>query len=61
MEKIIKKQLQRECLVCGKSLDIIVYGDYMYDGGYYFDFGAVLKSKENKDAEYWECQKCFEE
>lgn len=52
----MKKQIKRDCVVCGKSQDIILYQDGTYRGGYYFDFD---ESVLGKDCEYWECPKCY--
>jgi DNA-directed RNA polymerase subunit RPC12/RpoP len=46
--------MKRTCAVCGKEIEITVNKDKTYTGGHYF--GELLK-----DAEYWECNKCYME
>lgn len=48
----IKERVQRMCVVCGKKITIIRYKDRSYRGGHYF--GKLIKN-----AEYWECPKCY--
>ncbi len=50
--KIIKKRLDKKCLICGKKIKVIVYVDYSYRGGHYFGNIPI-------NTEYWECPKCY--
>ncbi|MES2223899.1 MAG: hypothetical protein V4469_03125 [Patescibacteria group bacterium] len=50
-EKIIIKN----CSICSKEIKITIKNDQTYtEGGHYF--GTL-----GKDAEYWECDECYEQ
>lgn len=50
---IMMHQIERKCAICGKLLQIVVQEDLLYTGGHYF--GKIVPF----DAEYWECDDCF--
>jgi hypothetical protein len=50
--KTIVKRFSRDCVICGKKMNVKVYKDHSYRGGHYF-------GKLKKNAEYWECPKCY--
>lgn len=56
MNKIIEKRVKKICACCAKSINIILYKDRSYSGGYYF-FKIPIKNGEK--IEYWECSKCY--
>lgn len=47
--------LDKDCTVCGKSIEITAFDSGLYTGGHYF--GTLPSS----DVEYWECNDCFHE
>lgn len=48
----IYKVIKRQCVCCGKDLEITVFENRKYIGGHYFDMNL-------KEGEYWECEKCY--
>lgn len=50
--------IQRDCAVCGITIEIIVHDDGSYDGGHYS--GPLLPTDCEKESEYWECDDCYE-
>lgn len=48
------QQIERTCVICGKTLQIVVEDDFSYTGGHYF-FGKA----DGVESEYWECDECF--
>ena len=52
-KKEIIKRLKKNCVCCGKKINVILYQDKSYRGGHYF--GKILNNKN----EYWECSKCY--
>jgi len=50
------KTIKRTCTVCGGTINIVIYTNKNYSGGHYF--GRLLIG-DNKKAEYWECNDCF--
>ena len=48
-----EEEIERLCAVCGKLIKITIKPDLSYDGGHYF--GKIVPF----DAEYWECDECF--
>jgi len=50
----LQKELKRTCVICGKPLQILLNEDLSYSGGHYF-FGKA----DGLEAEYWECDECF--
>ena len=55
-QNLESKNLVRNCAVCGKMLTIIVYPDKTYSSSHFF--GKIKLGKKEK-AEYWECDKCY--
>ncbi|MCX6809396.1 MAG: hypothetical protein NTZ65_01445 [Candidatus Berkelbacteria bacterium] len=48
----IKKEITRQCAICGKNILVKVFVNEKYIGGNYFcDIPTV--------GEYWECDKCY--
>jgi hypothetical protein len=64
MIKTIDKRISKVCVICGKTIKVLIYNDRSYRGGHYFgtDF---LKRKDPQGkqktikAEYWECPNCY--
>jgi len=48
--------LDRHCVVCGKKMLIKVFPSKKYQGGNFF--GDVEIDNDRK-AEYWECDRCY--
>ena len=75
--------MKRNCLVCGKKINVVLQGRKYTDGHYFGKFKLPIKPGEykkirvakfgktkfdvvkwtgkEKEIEYWECDKCFEE
>jgi hypothetical protein len=45
-----KRTLERDCMECGKTIEITVYADDTYEGGHYF--GEFTVSDEGSGGEY---------
>ena len=62
METVVKtnqtKIINRSCAACGKGIGVLINQDKIYLGGHYF--GRLFIGK-NEKAEYWECDRCFNE
>lgn len=52
------KTIKRICAVCGKGIQVLINQGKSYLGGHYF--GRLFIGRSEK-AEYWECDKCFNE
>ncbi len=46
----IKKRVIKECVICGKSMKVIIYMNRSYRGGHYFGKIPVFSKKELKKA-----------
>ena len=51
IKEAIKKRVEKMYSVCGEQIKVLIYKDRTYRGGHYFF--------KIKDAEYWECPKCY--
>ena len=50
------KKLTRNCVVCGKRINITLNQNRTYKNGHFF---GKLNTSKGKKAEYWECNQCF--
>lgn len=50
------KEIKRQCVICGKNIYVKIFRDGKYTGGNYF---CNISIEEDKNAEYWECDKCY--
>jgi hypothetical protein len=49
-KEIVSKNIERDCVACGKKLKIVIHEDRTYAGGHFF---GKLELGKNKKAEYW--------
>ncbi len=54
--KTVRKIISRSCSICGGKMKVTVFTDRSYAPGHYFFKMRV----RGKNAEYWECDKCYE-
>ncbi len=47
-KKVIKEHMHKDCSICAKHMDVILYNDRSYRGGHYF--GKVPLSTEKEKA-----------
>ena len=50
----MNREMERQCIICGETLNITVNEDGKYTGGHYFS-----GKKDGAENEYWECDSCF--
>lgn len=46
IDKTIKSRVDKECVVCGKAMNVILYADHSYRGGHYFGKTPIASKKE---------------
>lgn len=50
MTKIIKKRINKECVICGKAIAVVIYSDKSYRGGHYFGKVPLHTKKALREA-----------
>ena len=61
-KKIIKERIVRQCSICPKKINVILYTDDSYRGGHYFNLDKPKKRPKTLEEialEYWECPTCY--
>ncbi len=53
-----KKEIVRQCVICGADITIVLLPKRRYQGGNYF---FTTKFDDGTKAEYWECDQCYNE